>query len=608
MVRIGGKWLNLKELLIRFAPEFILIIYLLLFFVVKNPSNPHDRVIISDGKSYYAYLTTAFIYHDLNYNFVEYYESKYYPDHPSIFKEFRYTFKEQIVNKAFPGLAFLLLPFFIVAHLIALLFGLPADGYSLIYQYFMGFAALFYFWAGLRYTKKLLTASGFNQKVAAVILVLIAFATNIIYYTLKEGLMTHVYNFFLLATFLYYLKDFTKNHKANSLIIAALVYGLIVSVRPTNALFALLIPFVLGSSASVKSLFNTLFAEKRLLLKVVAAGLVFPIITMIIWYLHSGYWFVWSYGDEGFDFAKFNFLKILFSFNKGWFVYTPLALFSMTALIWFFRNQFYRFLWLTVFWILFIYVASSWWVWTYTSNFGLRTFIDTYALIALMLGYVWLLIRDSKILIVFAKILGIALIVLNSLQFYQHYTYVFPPGEITSSIYKESFFRLKPKPKVYYPEGYITSRHTFYNDFEKRYGWANEESITDEKAYEGNFSSKTGLSGVYSIGLWQSLDSCFTTEYNRIRVCSWIFSDKAKSSGVLVIQLEKDNEEVFYKPFFMKDYSRKNKWAYMEVAIAVPDTLQDVDYLKVYFYNQYNTEDFFVDNLKVEVLSLSIDY
>jgi len=58
----------------------------------------------------------------------------------------------------------------------------------------------------------------------------------------------------------------------------------------------------------------------------------------------------------------------------------------------------------------------------------------------------------------------------------------------------------------------------------------------------------------------------------------------------------------------MKDYSRKNRWAYMEVAIAVPDTLQDVDYLKVYFYNQYNTEDFFVDNLKVEVLSLSIDY
>lgn len=72
--------------------------------------------------------------------------------------------------------------------------------------------------------------------------------------------------------------------------------------------------------------------------------------------------------------------------------------------------------------------------------------------------------------------------------------------------------------------------------------------------------------------------------------------------------MEKDNEEVFYKPFFMKDYSRKNRWAYMEVAIAVPDTLQDVDYLKVYFYNQYNTEDFFVDNLKVEVLSLSIDY
>lgn len=598
----------LPELLVKYAPEFILGVYVLLFFVVKNPDHPHDRVIISDGKGYYGYLTAAFIYQDFNYSFVEDYEAKYYPNHPSIFKEFRYQYKGQTVNKGFPGLAFLLMPFFLLAHLLALIFGLPADGYSLIYQYFMGFAALFYFWLGLRFTRKLMRSFGFDEKTIAIILFLIAFATNVIYYTLKEGMMTHVYNFGLIAAFLFYLKNYMETRNIRSVVLSALLFGWIVSVRPTNGLIILLVPFVAGSFSAFRLSLSEIFSNKKLLLKVISASMAFPFITMLIWYLHSGYWLVWSYGEEGFNFLEPNFFKILFSFNRGWFIYTPLAMISMAGLIWLFRNQRFRFWWLAGFWVIFIYVASSWWVWTYTSNFGLRTFIDTYALIALMLGYTWLLIRQNPVLKSLVKVMGIALILLNGLQFYQHYTFVFPPGQTTFEVYRESFFRLTPKPKVYYPEGYITSRHIFYNDFEADYGWLNYESVTDERAFEGKYSSKTGISGIYSIGLWQNIDTCFTDDYNRVRVSSWIYSDKKTSSGVLVIQLERAGEKVFYQPFFMRGFSRKNRWAYMEVAIAVPDSVRDADHLRVYFHNDDAAEQFFVDNLKIEVLSLSIDY
>jgi len=608
---VVSKKLNLTalpDLLAKYSPEFILGVYVLLFFVVKNPNHPHDRVIISDGKGYYGYLTAAFIYQDFSYSFVEDYEAKYYPNHPSIFKEFRYQYKGQTVNKGFPGLAFLLMPFFLLAHLLALIFGLPADGYSLIYQYLMGFAALFYFWLGLRYTRKLMHSFGFDEKTTAVVLLLIAFATNIIYYTLKEGMMTHVYNFGLIAASLFYLKNYMETRKTRSLVISALLFGWIVSVRPTNGLIILLVPFIAGSSGAFRFFVAEIFKDKKSLLKVILAGFTFPFITMLIWYLHSGYWLVWSYGEEGFNFLEPNFFKILFSFNRGWFIYTPLAMISMAGLIWLSRNQRFRFWWLAAFWVIFVYVASSWWVWTYTSNFGLRTFIDTYALIALMLGYTWLLIRQNRVLKSLAKVVGIALILLNSLQFYQHYTFVFPPGQTTFEVYRESFFRLTPKPKVYYPEGYIASRHIFYNDFEEDYGWLNYESVTDERSYEGKYSSKTGISGIYSIGLWQNIDTCFTTDYSRVRVSSWIFSDKKVSSGVLVIQLEKEGEKVFYQPFFMREFSRKNRWAYMEVAIAVPDSVKDADHLRVYFHNEDAAEQFFVDNLKAEVLSLSIDY
>ncbi len=598
----------LAELIVKFAPELILGVYVLLFFVVKNPSHPHDRVIISDGKGYYGYLTAAFIYQDFSYSFVEDYEARYYPNHPSIFKEFRYQYKGQTVNKGFPGLAFLLMPFFLAAHILALIFGLPADGYSLIYQYFMGFAALFYFWLGLRFTRKLMYAFGFDEKTTAAVLFLIAFATNIIYYTLKEGMMTHVYNFGLIAAFLFYLKNYMESRKTRSVVISALLFGWIVSVRPTNGLIILLVPFVAGSFSAVRFFLAEIFSNKKSLLKVILAGLTFPFITMLIWYLHSGYWLVWSYGEEGFNFLEPNFFKILFSFNRGWFMYTPLAMLSMAGMVWLFRQQRFGFWWLAAFWVIFVYVASSWWVWTYTSNFGLRTFIDTYALIALMMGYSWLLIRQNRVLQPLAKVMGIVLILLNSLQFYQHYTFVFPPGQTTFEVYRESFFRLTPKPKVYYPEGYITSRHIFYNDFEEDYGWLNYESVTDERSFEGKYSSKTGISGIYSIGLWQNIDSCFSTDYNRVRVSSWIFSDKKESSGVLVIQLERAGEKVFYQPFFMREFSRKNRWAYMEVAVAVPDSVRDADHLRVYFHNEDAQEQFFVDNLKSEVLSLSIDY
>lgn len=595
-------------ILINRTPEIILAIYVILFFLVKNPADPHDRVIISDGKAYYGYLTAIFIYQDLSYSFIEDYESKYYPDHPSIFKEFRYPFKGEIVNKGFPGLAFLLLPFFLIAHFLALITGLPADGYSLIYQYAMAAAALFYFWLGLRYTARLLRAFHTGPKTTAFILLLIAFATNIIYYTLKEGMMTHVYNFWLAAAFLLYLRLYVAGNQTRHILLSALIFGLIVSVRPTNGLFILLAPFVAGSCERFVDLLRRILFRPKLLLKVAAAAMVFPFFTMLIWHLHSGYWLVWSYGEEGFNFLQPNFFKILFSFNRGWFIYTPLALLSLAGLVWLFRHRRFMFFWMVAFLVVFVYVASSWWVWTYTSNFGQRTFIDTYAVIALLLAFSRRLIGANILLRASAIAVSVLLITLNSLQFYQHYTFVFPPGQLTFETYKESFFRLSLKPKVYYPEGYIVSRKVFFNDFEEDYGWLNYGSVTDEEAFSGKFSSATGKSGNFSIGLYEDISAHLTTNYNRVRVSGMIRSDASKSDAVLVIELEVSGDRAKYKPFFMHRFSRKNRWAYFEVAIEAPAVKPPVDMLRVYFHNDNPDERFFIDDLKIEVISLSIDY
>jgi len=597
-----------KNWLFRFAPEIILFLYIALFLIVKNPNHPLDRVIMSDGKSYYAYLTNFFIYQDPDYNFVEAYEQKYYANDKQAFKEFRFKFDGKTVIKGFPGLAFLFLPFFLFAHFLSFLFGFPTDGYSIIYQYSIGFAAIFYLWAGLKYLKKLLLAFGFSTQLTAAILFVIAFGTNIIYYTLREGTMAHVYNFALVAAFLYFLQKSIFQNTDKTLIITALLYGLISIVRPTNALVILLVPFVAGDFLKLKQFLKTVVQKPVTISEVLAALLLFPFLTMLLWYWQTGHWIVYSYGEEGFNFLKPHFFQILFSFNKGWFVYTPLALVAMLGFLYLFFENRFRFFWGLLFLMIFVYVTSSWWAWHYTSTFGQRVFIDIYPFVAILLGYSFALVHKKKVL-KFAWIALIAILsVLNGVQFYQHYTFVFPPGTVDFRQYKDSFFRLVPAPRVHFPEDKIIKRDVLSNDFEKDYGWLNYASVTDTLAFEGKYSSRAGLANEYSIGLYEPIKKHLSTDFGWVKVSCQVFSNQKYSKAKMVIDVESEGKSIDYKPFYLREVNRRNKWTYLEFAFKLPALKTENDMLRVYFMNTQPDEFFLVDNLSVEILSLKEEF
>src|SRR5690606_37835919 len=92
----------------------------------------YERPIAGDAQAYYAYLPALFIYQDFSYDFVEEVNEKYYPS--ELQKTFLKDVGTGVVNKTFPGVSILYLPFFIIAHGIALIFGLPGDCYSNTYQ------------------------------------------------------------------------------------------------------------------------------------------------------------------------------------------------------------------------------------------------------------------------------------------------------------------------------------------------------------------------------------------------------------------------------------------------------------------------------------------
>jgi len=591
----------MTKIIVKNTISIILIIYVLLFIVLKKPYEEWDRVINSDGKGYYGYLPALFIYHDLDYKFIESYESKYYPSDRSVFKDYRYAFKGETVNKYFPGLAILWLPFFLLAHFLSFLLGFPTDGYSIIYQYSIAFATLFYLSLGLKFLQKLLVGMGAKNTLASFILFTVALGTNIVYYAIVEPSMSHIYSFALITGFIYFSLRAIEDARTKWYLLAILCYGLAIIIRPTNGIFIFIIPFLAGSAERFGAFVRQFLNDSKSFFYTLLVFTIIILIPPLIWYVQSGYFFVYSYGDEGFDFLNPHIYQILFSYNKGWFIYTPIAFLSMFGFAGIIKENKFKFAVLILLLAIHIYITSCWWIWHYSSKFSQRVFIDFYAIIAILLLYLFKLIEwkflFKKILI---GIIGL-MIGFNLFQFYQQSKWIFPFGYITKNIYWDSFFRLIPVAKVYIPEEDIAETQTVKYNFEIIKNWNNEDKIVN---LNGNKVIKIDSANIYSVEFRDHFTPYFSTANRIIRVSADVLSDQKNSGGVLVVEFQSGYITYSYNPFYLASYNKKDKWTKVEFAIYAPDQITENDYVKVFFFNPLKSETLYIDNLKVDFISI----
>jgi hypothetical protein len=641
----------MKQVL-KFTPEFILACYILLFLFFKNPGLPWDRSINSDGKGYYAYLPAIFIYHDLTYKFVESYEDKYYPPDRSVFKEFRSQADGKTTNKCFPGLAILWLPFFLVAHLLSALLGFPTDGYSPLYQYAISIAALFYLWLGCRFLLKLLIKTGASVKTAAFITFIIAFGTNIMYYAVVEDSMTHVYSFFLITIFLYYVYRYFHDRKGKHFILSTILFGLIVLVRPTNGLILLLLPLMVwlahrGSRIEDRELrtedrelrtedreLRTEDRESRIesressiehrgsriedressiqhpasSIQHLSIGILLFLlllsIPVILWYYTTGHFFVYQYGEERFHFLHPHFFSILFSYNRGWFVYTPVALVSVFGFLHLWKENKNTFAWTLSFFIIFIYAASCWWMWYYASKCGQRIFVDLYAIVAILLLFLYFFFQKRKFLRYLLTSLLILFTGLNVFQCYQHSCFIFPATYITSEIYWDSFSRLHPAARVYLPQEAVISTKSFFTDMEKPEGWENPWTIRGPFGFSGKHCSLITHKHPYSVGRYETLAPLFTTPNRIIRVSAMVWSADSTSGSTLVVETRSGEEKLSYNSFYLATYVQADQWTRLEAAFYVLRDIPENSVAKIYFFNNTRSVPLFIDDMTIDFLSL----
>lgn len=410
--------------------------------------NIPTRVISSDVKSYYAYLPAAFIYKDLSLGFTKTDSKKF---KPYIWSLDSPNGKKAIVTTM--GVAITYSPFFLIAHAITPYTSFEADGFTTPYKFALMMSCLFYLIIGLVFLKKILEQY-FNQYIVAITLFSIVMGTNLFMYTTHhQAPMSHVYSFSLINIFLYYVIKWVEKITYKNTIIIGLTAGLIALIRPTNILILLILFFY--NIRSFKDIGHRIVFFGQEYKKVLLMAFLFFVVwipQLIYWKYISGHYFFFTYKEllgEGFFFNNPQITSLLFSYKKGWLLYTPIMIFALLGIpiLYFKLRQF--FIAIAVYIFIMIYVLASWWCWWYGGSFGMRSAIDFYGVLAIpfaaFLNYSFRWKKIAGVLVI--TIVGV-LIWFNTFQSRQYVNQTIHWAWMTKDAYWNTF--LQPYPKQGY--------------------------------------------------------------------------------------------------------------------------------------------------------------
>lgn len=427
------RWLN----------KFMLpIIILIVFISAKNiqwGEKQWKDILEADGKGYYAYLPATFIYKDLNFGFFDSIEKKH--PNPAIFYDYRSSCEGKTCNKYFAGTALAISPFFLIAHLSSTVLDLENDGYSKLYMIMINVAAIFYLWLGLFFLKKILQRYTSNPSLVSALILLIVFSTNLFYYTVCEPSMSHIYSFGFITAFVYYSKKYFDEPNCKSVLLMAILFGLIVFIRPVNGIVVLVLPFIAGEWRVFKNGMNFLFSRYGLLFNAFLLASAIVSIQFIIYKIQTGHFFIDTYGAEAFNWLSPHPFGFLFSYKKGLFVYTPILFLSLLGLFFLYKQNRFRFYAFILFGFLLVYVLSSWWNWWYGGSFGTRVMLEYYSIFVLLLLIAIENLKTKIARIVFSTLLVGTLLVCQ-IQTYQYRYYHIHWEKMDKEHYWKSFLRI----------------------------------------------------------------------------------------------------------------------------------------------------------------------
>lgn len=512
------------------------------------------------------------------------------------------------------GMAILYLPFFFGGSLFANLLGFPVDGFSPPYQYAIAIGCLFYSLIGLFFLRKILLQF-FTEKIVIALLIIIVFGTNAIQYFTLDNTGTANILFMLTTLVVWFTIKWHQEQKSYHLILIGCFATFSVLVKPSEV-FIFLIPLI-WNVYSFKSLQEKLFLlynNKLTILITAAICLLIISPQLLYWHSMTGHYIYDSYKNPGvgLDIYSPHIYEVLFSYRKGWLLYTPIMIFSLIGFKFLYQNNKKVFFAGFFYFIFSFYIISSWSEWWYGAAFSIRPLVTTYPVLAISFGYfIEFLLARKFIFKLFISTILILLFLLNQFQWWQYKNKVIEPYRTTKEYYWATFLKTtvteadKDLLSVYrdfsnlmlfYNPDKYKSNPVFVEDFQQEGNKGNQQEglnfyyrfkPEDEffPVFEAPYEDITQKDHFW---LKASFDIRFPTGYSGQAPC-------------YVNAVDHDGGTYSYSANnLIVDTNNLDKWKRMEIFYLSPEIRDVQDYFKSYLWKR-GTSQFDIDNIKIEL-------
>lgn len=493
------------------------------------------------------------------------------------------------------GLAIPLVPFFIGVHFITRFTGIPQDwGFAPIYHHMVNVAAVFYLLLGLFFLFRFLRKY-FSDLVSMLTVFFLFAGTNLFYYSVCDGLMSHVYSFFLASAFLLFLKKYLdEGGKYLYFIVAAVALAMLVLIRPFS-LILLLIPFILDirTTGELKARMKPLFSFSRL-----------PVMLLIIFigyipqfvynhYLSRSY-LVFAESGTYSNLLSPKLPALWFSTLNGLFLYTPLMILVIVGMVLMvIRKTVNAYTGIMLF-ILLSYVFASQNSWYSGCSFGQRLFIDFLPFLAVPFAFLLSSANEGG-----SKLrMGFVMFILVLFSWY---------NISMSFVYEGCFFGSSwdwnKFGKQLNSAGLLPSkpRFAYTNDYENS-AIGRGAATTALVSRSGSYSLLFDPQHEFNSHFFEYPGNMVKDgKLSKVKVKFFMFKTSASETGALIIcDISKDGQRVYYESRPMDvPMARTREWYALPINFDMPATIDPWSELKVYIWNKAGTT-YYIDDLSIE--------
>ena len=593
----------------------------------RNQENPYP--IGWDFFGYYLYLPATFVYHDLGLedrSWQEKIHTKYKPSSTPYQTTQGKDNRQLIIYNI--GLAIIYSPGFFVADALASSSGYERDGFSKPYQLSLQITAFLITVLGIFFFRKIILLF-FTDAMSAILLCVVLLGTNYYFQVTYDAVMPHNFLFTLNCFILWYTIRWHETKKIKHAILLALFLGLATICRPTDLIW-ILIPALWGISD------KNSFLEKWAYIKShVSTVWIFLLVLILVLFIQlayvkyaSGSFFEINAHGERFSFFDPYTFKFLFSYKKGWLLYTPIMVFGVIGFYFLRKKNNYIWLSLFSFFVINLYVVSSWECWWYGGgSFSMRPMVETYVMMVFPMGYFlsWVAKESKSWIKISLSILLPFLILLNIFQTWQFLNGILHMDRNTQAYYWSVFGKTavdEETRKLLAADRSLTTfadydnyidkydkKEVFRLTFEEQADPKMEKYIVDTTAKEGKHSAVLKDEIAYSKQFENTISEMTEKSYLWVRASAWVYltTPYTESNSCIVLLTESRGRLTQY---VTSNYQSVDiplfKWTPVHVDLMTYEPRHSDDKLKSYFWNMGN-KPVLIDDFKVEIFEPIVD-